>query len=252
MQVERVRRGRRVRRTVIALVGATVVALGATSCRDDAGGAHGAASAEPHATPYAHVRDLPEKLAADGTTVVVGDPHAPTVVHLYEDPRCPVCKDFETEGSGPELRAMTQRREVRTEYTLASFLDRRLGGGGSRRAVNALRAALDRGRFAEYHEVLYAHQPEESVDGFTTAFLLRMASKVPGLRGPEFDAAVTGMKYGSFVTASQKAFDGSGAPGTPAMAVDGTLVRGQGSSALFDKSLLPLTIASLAKGGAKS
>lgn len=33
----------------------------------------------------------PEKLDVDGTTIVVGDPEAPVTVHLYEDPRCPVC-----------------------------------------------------------------------------------------------------------------------------------------------------------------
>ncbi|GAA5016690.1 hypothetical protein GCM10023335_42640 [Streptomyces siamensis] len=51
----------------------------------------------------------------------------------------------------------------------ASFLDDRVGGSGSKRAVNALRAALEEGKFVEYHEVLYANQPEESVDGCTDA-----------------------------------------------------------------------------------
>ncbi|MFF6804186.1 DsbA family protein [Streptomyces sp. NPDC012616] len=85
-------------------------------------------------------------------------------------------------------------RRVRAEYTLASLLDDRVGGTGSKKAVNALRAAVEEGRFVEYHEVLYANQPEESTDGYTDAYLLQLAGKVKGLRGPEFDAAVRSMK----------------------------------------------------------
>ncbi|MEU6070105.1 MULTISPECIES: thioredoxin domain-containing protein [Streptomyces] len=72
----------------------------------------------------------------------VGDPDAPLTAHLDEDPRCPYCKHFETTGGAPELLVATVQREARTQYTMASFLDGRLGGTGSRKAVNALRAAL--------------------------------------------------------------------------------------------------------------
>ncbi|MFF5493156.1 DsbA family protein [Streptomyces aquilus] len=186
---------------------------------------------------YASLDEVPEKLAADGTTIVVGDPHAPVAVHLYEDPRCPVCEEFETTGSGPVLRQATIRREVSSRYTLASFLDDRLGGSGSKKAVNALRAALAEGKFAEYHEVLYANQPEETVDGFTDAYLLELAGRVDGLRGPAFDSAVKTMKYRAFVTASEQAFDRSEAEGTPAAAINDKLVPLRYSGLLFEPSL---------------
>lgn len=101
------------------------------------------------------------------------------------------------------MRKATLARDAVTEYTLGSFLDDRVGGSGSKKAVNALRAALEAGKFAEYHEVLYAHQPEEAVDGFTDAYLLELAGQVDGLRGPAFDSAVKSMKYRAFVTASE-------------------------------------------------
>jgi protein-disulfide isomerase len=148
-------------------------------------------------------------------------------VHLYEDPRCPYCEEFETTGGGPQLREAMLDRSARAEYTLASFLDDRVGGTGSKKAVNALRAALEEGKFVEYHEVLYANQPEESVDGYTDAYLLELAGQVEGLRGPEFDAAVRSMKYRSFVTSSQKAYEKAGGaqepegPGTPTAVING-------------------------------
>ncbi|MFJ6088108.1 DsbA family protein [Streptomyces sp. NPDC092369] len=157
----------------------------------------------------------------------MGDPDAKVTVRLYEDPRCPFCEEFETTGGSSELREAMLVHRARAEYTLASFLDDRVGGGGSKRAVNALRAAMEKGKFVEYHEVLYAHQPEESVDGYTDAYLLELAGEVDGLRGPEFDAAVKSMKYRSFVTASERAYERAGGaeepegPGTPTAEING-------------------------------
>ncbi|MFB7334081.1 DsbA family protein [Streptomyces adustus] len=196
-----------------------------------------AAEAKPR---FANAGQLPETLAEDGTTIVVGDPDAKMTVHLYEDPRCPYCEEFETTGGAPGLRDAMIERMARTEYTMASFLDARLGGNGSKKAVNALRAALEEGKFVEYHEVLYANQPEESVDGFTDARLLELAGEVKGLRGPAFDAAVTSMKYRSFVTASQKMYERAGGaddpdgPGTPTAVINDKLIPAEYNGLLLD------------------
>ncbi|WP_328296536.1 DsbA family protein [Streptomyces sp. NBC_00435] len=232
-------------RRLATVVVAGVLGFSASGCGErGAGGADGGGK-EPvrAAAAYAGLEALPAKLDANGTTIVVGDPDAPLVVHLYEDPRCPVCEEFERTGGGPVLQTRTERREVRTEYTLASFLDGRVGGEGSKKAVNALRAALDAGKFAKYHAVLYAHQPEESVDGYTDDFLLELAGQVEGLRGPEFDAAVKTMKYRDFVNASQKVYEKAGGddprgPGTPTAEINGVRVPEEHNGVLFDGKLL--------------
>jgi protein-disulfide isomerase len=245
-------RGGRLGRAVAIAAASVLVGALATGCGSAARGGGsdhradgvGGADGKPSGRASRAVK-ITESLAPDGTTVRVGSPQAKTVVHVYEDLRCPVCDDFETRGGGEALRDLVRSGQVRAEYTLASFLDDKLGGQGSKKAANALRAALEAGRFAEYHDVLFAHQPEESVDGYTDAFLLEMASRVKGLRGPKFDAAVKDMKYRGFVTASEKAFESSGAPGTPTLKVDGKTVDGQLYNGIFDKNTLPMVIGAL-------
>ncbi|MFB7711195.1 DsbA family protein [Streptomyces sp. NPDC056105] len=232
-------RGRRRRAAISVLVAALTGAL-AVGCGQGSSGGDTAVDKKPGR--YASSGQLPEHLAADGTTVVVGSARADTVVRVYEDLRCPVCREFEEDGGAGALRKMTLDGEVRTEYTLASFLDDRLGGKGSKKAANALRAALEQGKFVEYHDLLFQEQPEEAVDGYTDAFLLRMASRVNGLRGVEFDAAVKGMKYRSFVTASEKAYEADKAPGTPTFAVNGTLLEGDRRNLMFDPRYVPLAV----------
>ncbi|MFH8219861.1 DsbA family protein [Streptomyces sp. NPDC018057] len=243
-------RGLRGSRGIVIAAAAVLVGTLATGCdkgNDDAArGGDGGNGTGPAATA-SRAPEATETLAADGTTVRVGSASAKTVVQVYEDLRCPVCKKFETEGGGEALRELVRSGQVRVEYTLASFLDARLGGQGSKKAANALRAALEAGRFAEYHAVLFAHQPEESVDGFTDAYLLELASRVKGLRGAGFDRAVKDLKYGDYVAASERAFGASGVTGTPTLKVDGKAVPASMNGSLFDKEALPLVIGALSQ-----
>jgi protein-disulfide isomerase len=230
------------RRVAVGIALAASLATGCvrgTGATTDPGSGRGDAT-----TAYTSSAELPEQLGADRTTIIVGSVRGTTAVQVYEDMRCPVCKEFEGPESGaPALRDLTVKGTYRTEYTLASFLDDRLGGKGSERAANALRAALEKKKFTEYHDVLFGHQPEEAVDGYTVDFLLRMASLVPGLRDAEFDAAVRSMKYQDFVTASEKAYEKSKVPGTPGFAVNGALVPDEVGGAMFDPELVETVLA---------
>lgn len=193
----------------------------------------------PAPDAYAATADMPETLLPDGTTILVGDRDAGTVVRLFEDPRCPIVADFEASGA-KAIHSHTLQRKTVTSYTLASFKDKTLGGDGSKRAVNALRAALEVQKFAEYHAVLMEHQAEvEASGGYTTERLLRLADQVPGLRGETFDGAVATMKYADFVTASQAAYERTGddpaGPGTPTIVINRTMLGGEDYKALFDE-----------------
>jgi len=187
----------------------------------------------PSASGTVVLDQLPARLESDGTTITVGAPSAPHTLTVYEDPRCPICERFE-KANGAQITELERSGSLRVQYTMASFLDNNLGGDGSKRAVNALRAALGRHHFAELHTLIYQYQPPETTDGFTASYLLDLASHVPGLRSPAFDAAVRGQTYGDFVSRSEKAFTDSGVGGTPAITIDGTKV--ENTDAVFSTS----------------
>ncbi|MFF8827876.1 DsbA family protein [Streptomyces sp. NPDC015131] len=135
---------------------------------------------------------LPERLDDRTMGVVVGDPAARTTVTVFEDPRCAMPREFETSGSGAHLVELARQRKISIEYRFATFIDEKQGGSGSKKAVAALGAALEAGKFTELHRLSYSNQPaSEEVDGFTDARLRSIAGKVPGLRSAAFDRAVT-------------------------------------------------------------
>ncbi|GGS30591.1 hypothetical protein Snoj_33980 [Streptomyces nojiriensis] len=182
----------------------------------------------------AHLPAAPESLAADGTTIVLGDPGAPLAVRLYEDMSCPACAEFETEGTAPYLKRAARNGALQLQFTLGSFL-----GPGSKFAANALRAALDQHKFADYHDLLYREQSRvRKSGGFTRDRLLGMAIMIPGLRGPEFDAAVLETKHRDFVEAADEVLRKSPVQGTPAMAIGGVLVPSDSHALFTDRSRL--------------
>ncbi|MFF8608428.1 DsbA family protein [Streptomyces sp. NPDC015346] len=185
-------------------------------------------------TGHAKAADIPESLSSDGSSIVIGSPAAKTTVQLYVDPRCSTCEEFETVGSGPKLRSMAQRGEAKVQYSFMAS-----SGIASQKVVNALRAALEEGKFVEYHEALYGDHAKEPAEGVTDAHLLTLASRVEGLRGERFDTAVRTMKYRSFVGATEKASQGSGSVDKPTMEInDVPLPEHQDDTILFDAEFL--------------
>ncbi len=221
----------RTRRGFLVAAAAITASASVGACRRQ----DGASGGDPlDVSARAELPGARESVAADGTTIVLGDPAAPLAVRLYEDVSCPACAEFETEGTAPYLKRAARSGALQLQFTLGSFL-----GPGSKFAANALRAAVDQGRFAEYHELLYRHQAAvRKSGGFTRDRLLGLAIKIEGLRGPEFDAAVLDTKYRDFVEAADAAMSTSPAEGTPTMAINGTVVPSGSRAYYTDRSSL--------------
>ncbi|MFC8127105.1 DsbA family protein [Streptomyces sp. NPDC057302] len=238
---------RKAGRIVAAVAAAAFVAGGAAACgpEDLTGGSSDKGSASPSGSESASVGGPEAKEPPAGTealaktpatvkggVITVGDPQAGHTVKLYEDARCPVCKKFEDTGARALVKPVAEGK-VKVEYTLASFLDKNLGGSGSVNAANALRASVEAGKFPQFHAAVFANQAEvETDDAYTPAFLLKIADKVDGLRGAEFDRAVRKGTYKKWVGEAMQAFTDDGMQGTPTVLIDGNKVH---SDALFDQ-----------------
>ena len=224
------------RRAVVAGVAATALGLSAAACSSDSGsGASSQAELTAKTSPdVATLAKLPAKV--DGAEIAVGDPNAPHTVTVYEDPRCPFCMHYEG-GGAAAVAKLAAEKKVKIRYTIASFLDANFGGDSSKRAVNAMRASVEQGKFPEFHAAVFASQPEkETDDAFTADNLLKIADKVPGLRGAAFDKAVRENTYKDFVKAAEGAFESSGVNSSPVILIDGKKPAGDGRAIFSEEA----------------
>ncbi|MFF3648101.1 thioredoxin domain-containing protein [Streptomyces sp. NPDC002181] len=219
LRAQREQTARRTRLRGRLLVGGAVAAVLAIA----AGGAVFATGSQPSGADGPFVQPA-HTTGRDGITVPYGKADAKNVLSVWLDPRCPYCAGVET-GLGTTFREDADAGAFRVEYHFATFLDGALGGKGSKRALNALGAAVNESpeKFMEYLQVLFANHPEkESDDTFgSTATLLELADRVPGLRTPAFDRAVKELTYMPWVEKVGQAFYDQGKKGTPDVSIDG-------------------------------
>ncbi|MER5733036.1 thioredoxin domain-containing protein [Streptomyces sp. NPDC002138] len=208
-----------------ALVAVLALAVGVGIYASKSATSGSGASAESAGKPFVQPAHTSGK---DGVVVPYGTADAKDVVGIWLDPRCPFCAGVEI-GLGKTLKEQADAGAYRVEYRFATFLDGAAGGKGSKRALNALGAAVNEspGKFMDYLQVLYKNHPaKESDDKFgSTATLLDLADQVPGLRTPAFNQAVKELTYMPWVDKVSKAFYESGKKGTPDVEINGKQVN---------------------------
>ncbi|MFJ7042507.1 DsbA family protein [Streptomyces sp. NPDC101112] len=180
---------------------------------------------------------------ANGATVVIGDSKSDNVVHLYEDPRCPACAQFE-QTVGETVDKGMQDGDYKLSFTLGTFLDDRLSGEGSKNALSALGAALDVSpeAFLDYKAALYSakYHPEETTDKFADdSYLIKVANTVDALKNnKKFQDAVEKGTYDAWAMRMSKSFDDAeGVQSTPTIKINDKTVGNPSSVADWEKSL---------------
>ncbi|MFD5468333.1 thioredoxin domain-containing protein [Kitasatospora sp. NPDC127059] len=207
------------RRVVVGAASAAVLAL-AAGVAFAVGGPSGSSSAAGANGPLV----VPANAGGtDGTVISYGKADAPHTLEIYEDFRCPFCEQLET-TTGKTIQQLADNGTYKIEYHLATFLDKNLGGKGSRTALAAAGAALNEGvdKFKAFHDVLYANQPGERSDDFGDVnHLLDLAGQVPGLKTDGFVKAVQDGTYAPWAAKVNEQFDKSDVTGTPTVKLDG-------------------------------
>ncbi|MFI7399921.1 thioredoxin domain-containing protein [Streptomyces sp. NPDC049541] len=228
LRQERERQAKRAKAKRQAIVAGSVVAVLA------AAGGIGYAVVQANKPSYweglkdAKVTAPANTTGTNGTTVVIGKSTAKKTLKVYEDPRCPVCAQFE-QVVGPTFKKDLDEGKFKFQYVGATFIDRKDNGQGSKNALSALGAALNVSddAFLQYKTALYSAKwhPDEKVDKFKDdSYLLKVAQTVPALKdNAKFQDAVKKGTYDAWAMAMSKSFDDNkdGVSGTPSLVMDG-------------------------------
>lgn len=175
-------------------------------------------------TPPADLKSVSAPVQRDGGAVLIGKDTAKVTVDLYEDFLCPVCRTFEEKYSA-QLREQVEAGTIKVRYHILPMLIKYSDPEGySRDSANAALCAADAGKFPEYHDSLYAKQPEEGGPGYTKQELVKLGTDL-GITGDTFKTCVeTGANEQAAQAGLDQAKKTSFFTGTPAVAVDGNKI----------------------------
>ena len=182
----------------------------------------------------------------DGTTVVIGKSTAKKTLVMYEDPRCPVCAQFE-QTVGSTVKKDLDAGKFKIQYVGATFIDNNINGRGlQERAERAGRGAERQPRGlprVQDRAVLDEVPPGREDDKFKDdAYLIKVANTVSALKNNKtFQKAVKKGTYDTWALEMCDKFntDGKkyGVQGTPTLRMDGKTLTGS------DGKNAPMTVA---------
>lgn len=159
---------------------------------------------------------VPAMSAGMGQPIVLGNPDAENTITIWEDFQCPGCKNFES-FFGKAIGDSVLKGTAKAEYYLASFLTE-----GSLLAANAAACSADQGKFEEYHQAIFIHQPNpQSGEQYTNELLLSLAETSQMPRFDEFEKCVTSLRYGTWLDSILDVMAEEGIEGTPEVIVNG-------------------------------
>ncbi|KUL25289.1 thioredoxin domain-containing protein [Streptomyces regalis] len=254
LRIEREREAKRAKVKRQAIVAGSVVAVLALAGGIGYAVVQGNKPSEWEAAVDAKIVAPANTTGENGTTVVIGESSAKKTLKLYEDPRCPICAQFE-QTVGSTVKKDWDEGKYKIQFIGGTFLDGDTNddgklavgsrGEGSKNAMSALGAALNVSpeAFLEYKEALYSAKfhPEESDDKFKSDdYLIEVGDSVDALKGnKKFQDAVKNGTYDAWALAMSQTFNTNkdDVSGTPSLVMDGKKLTGS------DGQNAPMTVA---------
>ncbi|MEU7891355.1 thioredoxin domain-containing protein [Nonomuraea sp. NPDC049152] len=166
----------------------------------------------------------PVTIQSDGTVAMANAGVTAPVIDIYEDFQCPACKQLE-ETSGTTFKNLAAEGKAKVVYhPLTIFpaqMNKGITRGNSVRAGAAARCVTDGKQWVAYHDKLFANQPEETAEGFSTEQLVELGEEA-GVTAPDFATCVTSQKHAqAYVAASDKTIAAISLQGTPTVKLNG-------------------------------
>jgi protein-disulfide isomerase len=163
--------------------------------------------------------------------VTIGPEDAPHELVVYEDFLCPACGSFEA-ATGEQLAQLAEEGQVYVDYRPFELLSQ--FGDYSARSVAAFGVVLQTSGpevAKEFHDLLYADQPEEGADSYPDAESL-IATAVQA--GADEDAVRAGIEEGEndFSDGATAEAREAGVDRTPTIVLDGATFDGSADDLL--------------------
>jgi protein-disulfide isomerase len=153
---------------------------------------------------------------ANGSAIVL-NPGSTKVIDVWEDPQCPICKNFE-DANGDYIESLVREKKATVRFHVLSFL-----GDESVRAANASFCAADEGQYLDFHHALYAVQsPLENSGFWSNQKLIDIATKI-GIKSSKFTECVNKGSKIDVVKANYDSMAKYGVQGTPTVFINGKL-----------------------------
>jgi len=164
----------------------------------------------------------PGNTTGNGYVVAVGSADAPVTLDVYEDFQCPNCKSLE-DRAGSTVDGLVADGTVQVRYHGMAFLDTDENDDYSTRALNAAAVVADEAgteAYEEFHDLLFANQPDEGGSGLTDDQLVDYATQA-GATGADVAVDIENLVYGEWVEQAEDQASKDGVTGTPTVFVDG-------------------------------
>jgi protein-disulfide isomerase len=191
---------------------------------------------QKHPETLLALKPIKAKLSFD-TARLRGNPQAPVIIIEFSDFQCPFCRKLQ-----PTLKNLLAKYAGRVSLAYRDFPLREMHPEAEQGAESA-RCAGEQGKFWEYHDLLFASPDKLNRDG-----LIELARSL-NLNEERFDSCVVSSKFRTEIEKDLQDGMKAGVQGTPAIFINGTLVRGAQPEATFERIIQAELVASRAQGG---
>jgi protein-disulfide isomerase len=146
---------------------------------------------------------------------------------IWEDFQCPACGSLE-KASGAGIKKLADDGKVNLIWRPTTFLDANFLSGpnpkSSERATAAWGCAIDAGKAAEYHSLIFANQPATEGDGWSDDQLIAFGATagITGDAATTFSTCVKDSTYTQWSTNSYQTFLDDAVASTPSGFLNGT------------------------------
>lgn len=206
------------------LVAVIVVAVAIAISAGSSGGTHLITNKHQQTKVYAQVNDLLKGIPQSGVTL--GNPSAKVTLDYYGDLECPICQAFTLGSQGGGFPQLVQNdvRQGKVKVVYKSFCTATCNGPGQSVFNNQQVAAYAAGEqhlFWDFAELFYREQGTEGSDYATNAYLHTLASQIPNLNLPKWQADRGNQSLLAQVQADQAHGNQIGVTGTPTVVAIG-------------------------------